>query len=121
MKNKSPKKQNAFAKNFKVLKLVFKFCPGLIPLAVIYIICAALSSLARVYLIKEAITIVLSGGTFEQLITSVVYILGLELICIFGNVLYEDFFEPRYRNIYIKKIHYLVICSIFIVSIIPSF
>ena len=104
MKNKSPKKQNAFVKNFKVLKLVFKFCPGLIPLAVIYIICAVLSSLARVYLIKEAITIVLSEGTFEQLITSVVYILGFELVCIFGNVLYEDFFEPRYRNIYIKKI-----------------
>lgn len=103
MKNKTPK-LNMLAKNFKVLRLVFKFCPELLYLAVIYIICAVSTSVLKVYLISETITTVLGGGTFNEILTKVFIILLFELICLFGHVLYEDFFEPRYRNIYIKKI-----------------
>lgn len=103
MKSKTPK-LNTFSKNFKVLRLVFRFCPQLLWLAVIYIICSVVASILKVYLISEAISYVLSGGSFIGLITKVLYILIAEVICLFGNVLYEDFFEPRYRNIYVKKI-----------------
>lgn len=103
MKSKAPK-LNMFSKNFKVLRLVFRFCPTLLWLAVIYITCAIVTSILKVYLISEAISYVLSGGSFIGLINKVLYILIAELICLFGNVLYEDFFEPRYRNIYVKKI-----------------
>lgn len=103
MKSKTPK-LNTFSKNFKVLRLVFRFCPQLLWLAVIYIICSVVASILKVYLISEAISYVLSGGSFMGLITKVLYILIAEVICLFGNVLYEDFFEPRYRNIYVKKI-----------------
>lgn len=103
MKSKTPK-LNTLSKNFKVLRLVFRFCPQLLWLAVIYIICSVVASILKVYLISEAISYVLSGGSFIGLITKVLYILIAEVICLFGNVLYEDFFEPRYRNIYVKKI-----------------
>lgn len=103
MKSKTPK-LNIFSKNFKVLRLVFRFCPQLLWLAVIYIICSVVASVLKVYLISEAISYVLSGGSFVGLVTKVLYILIAEVICLFGNVLYEDFFEPRYRNIYVKKI-----------------
>lgn len=103
MKSKTPK-LNTFSKNFKVLRLVFRFCPQLLWLAVIYIICSVVASILKVYLISEAISYVLSGGSFMGLITKVLYILIAEVICLFGNVLYEDFFESRYRNIYVKKI-----------------
>ena len=93
MKNKTPK-LNMFAKNFKVLRLVFKFCPELLYLAVIYIICAVSTSVLKVYLISETITTVLGGGTFNEILTKVFIILLFELICLFGHVLYEDFFEP---------------------------
>lgn len=103
MKSKTPK-LNTFSKNFKVLRMVFRFCPKLLYLAVIYIFCSVAASILKVYLISEAISHVLSGGDFIGLVTKVLYILIAELICLFGNVLYEDFFEPRYRNIYVKKI-----------------
>ena len=103
MKNKTPK-SNFLIKNFKVLKLVFSFCPQLLFLSIIYIICAVATSVLKVYLISTAITHVLEGNSFNELISKVLYILVVELICLFGHVLYEDFFEPRYRNIYIKKI-----------------
>lgn len=103
MTSKTPK-LNTFSKNFKVLRLVFRFCPQLLWLSVIYIICAVIASVLKVYLISEAISYVLSGGSFIGLVNKVLYILTAEVICLFGNVLYEDFFEPRYRNIYVKKI-----------------
>ena len=103
MKNKAPK-LNFLSKNVKVLRLVFKFCPPLLFLSIIYIACAVATSVLKVYLISVAITHVLEGKEFIGLITKVLYILIVELICLFGNVLYEDYFEPRYRNIYVKKI-----------------
>ena len=103
MKNKTHK-SNFLIKNFKVLRLVFKFCPTLLFLSIIYIFCAVATSVLKVYLISTAITHVLEGNDFVGLITKVVYILIVELICLFGHVLYEDYFEPRYRNIYVKKI-----------------
>ena len=103
MKNKAPK-LNFLSKNVKVLRLVFKFCPPFLFLSIIYIACAVATSVLKVYLISVAITHVLEGKEFIGLITKVLYILIVELICLFGNVLYEDYFEPRYRNIYVKKI-----------------
>lgn len=103
MKNKTPK-LNFLSKNFKVLRLVFKFCPELLYLSIIYIICAVATSVLKVYLISVAITHVLEGKEFIGLITKVLYVLIVELICLFGHVLYEDYFEPRYRNVYVKKI-----------------
>lgn len=103
MKSNAPK-LNFLSKNFKVLNLVFKFCPVLLFLSIIYIICSVAASVLKVYLISVAITHVLEGKEFIGLVTKVLYILIVELICLFGNVLYEDFFEPRYRNIYVKKI-----------------
>ena len=46
----------------------------------------------------------LEGKEFIGLVTKVLFILIVELICLFGHVLYEDYFEPRYRNVYVKKI-----------------
>ena len=103
MKNKTPK-LNFLSKNFKVLRLVFKFCPQLLYLSIIYIFCAVATSVLKVYLISVAITHVLEGQEFIGLISKVLYILIIELICLFGHVLYEDYFEPRYRNVYVKKI-----------------
>ncbi len=103
MKNKTPK-LNFLSKNFKVLRLVFKFCPELLYLSIIYIICAVATSVLKVYLISVAITHVLEGKEFIELITKVLYVLIIELISLFGHVLYEDYFEPRYRNVYVKKI-----------------
>lgn len=103
MKTNTPK-LNFLSKNFKVLKLVFKFCPQLLCLSIIYIICAVLTSVLKVYLISVAITHVLEGKEFIGLVTKVLYVLIAELICLFGHVLYEDYFEPRYRNVYVKKI-----------------
>lgn len=103
MKNKTPK-LNFLSKNFRVLRLVFKFCPELLYLSIIYIICAVATSVLKVYLISVAITHVLEGKEFIGLITKVLYVLIVELICLFGHVLYEDYFEPRYRNVYVKKI-----------------
>ena len=103
MKNKTPK-LNFLSKNFKVLRLVFKLCPELLFLSIIYIVCATLTSVLKVYLISVAITHVLEGKEFIGLISKVLYILIAELISLFGHVLYEDYFEPRYRNIYVKKI-----------------
>lgn len=103
MKTNTPK-LNFLSKNFKVLRLVFKFCPQLLYLSIIYIICAVLTSVLKVYLISVAITHVLEGKEFIGLVTKVLFILIVELICLFGHVLYEDYFEPRYRNVYVKKI-----------------
>ena len=103
MKSKTPK-LNFLSKNFKVLRLVFKFCPQLLYLSIIYIFCAVATSVLKVYLISVAITHVLEGQEFIGLISKVLYILIIELICLFGHVLYEDYFEPRYRNVYVKKI-----------------
>lgn len=103
MKSNTPK-LNFLSKNFKVLRLVFKFCPQLLCLSIIYIICAVLTSVLKVYLISVAITHVLEGKEFIGLVTKVLYVLIAELICLFGHVLYEDYFEPRYRNVYVKKI-----------------
>ena len=103
MKSNTPK-LNFLSKNFKVLRLVFKFCPQLLYLSIIYIICAVLTSVLKVYLISVAITHVLEGKEFINLVTKVLYVLIAELICLFGHVLYEDYFEPRYRNVYVKKI-----------------
>ena len=60
MKSNTPK-LNFLSKNFKVLRLVFKFCPQLLCLSIIYIICAVLTSVLKVYLISVAITHVLEG------------------------------------------------------------
>lgn len=104
MKNKTPRTKGILRKNFEVLKLVFKFCPKLMYIAVIYIIACIITSLLRVYIITYAIDLVLSGKDFNELLLSVFMFVSLELVALFFKVLYEDFFEPRYRNIYIKRI-----------------
>ena len=101
MKNKTPK-LNFLSKNFKVLRLVFKFCPQLLYLSIIYIFCAVATSVLKVYLISVAITHVLEGLEFIGLISKVLYILIIELICLFFNkFIFTFFFSTHIAPLYL--------------------
>lgn len=104
MKNNQRKERSILGKNFEVLKLVFKFCPFLAVVAVIYIISCVVTSLLKVFIISYAIELVLTNKSFDTLLISIIMFTSLELLCLLFKILYEDFFEPRYRNVYIKKI-----------------
>lgn len=106
MKNKLPK--TSFGKNFRVLMLVFKFCPIIIPFAILYIAACSVSSLIKVVLIRDAVSIVLSGASFNDLLSKVIVFVIIDAVALLFKVLYEDYIEGRCRNIYIKRIqHYL--------------
>lgn len=106
MKNKLPK--TSFGKNFRVLMLVFKYCPVIIPFALLYIASCVVSSLIKVILVKDAVSLILGGSSFNILLSKVIVFVIIDCVALFFKVLYEDYIEGRCRNVYIKRIqHYL--------------
>ena len=102
MNNKKP--LNIFSKNFKLLKIVFSFCPLLLPLSIFYILSTIILSLSKVYLISKGLELIISGSSLNDLIKQLVIIVIVQIISLLIKSLYEEYLLPKQKNIYIKKI-----------------
>lgn len=97
-------KNSVLYKNFQVLKLVFSFCKPLIFFSIIYILFSVINSLLKVFIVTYAIEMVIAKTPINQIIIVIGGFVLLEIISLFFQIIYEEFFESRYRNIYVKKI-----------------
>ncbi len=102
--NKKSFKNSILYKNFQVLKMVFSFCKPLIFLSIIYISFSVINSLLKVFIVTYAIKMVIEQAPINNILFGVGGFVVLEIVSLLFQVLYEEFFETRYRNIYIKKI-----------------
>ncbi len=101
--NKQRVKSSVLYKNFQVLKMVFSFCKPLIFLSIIYILFSVINSLLKVFIVTYAIEMVISKAPINDIILIIGGFVLLEITSLFFQVLYEEFFETKYRNVYIKK------------------
>lgn len=101
--NKQRVKSSVLYKNFQVLKMVFSFCKPLIFLSIIYILFSVVNSLLKVFIVTYAIEMVISKAPINDIILIIGGFVLLEITSLFFQVLYEEFFETKYRNVYIKK------------------
>jgi len=98
----------SFAKNLRIIKYVFRFCPTYVFFSLIYIAANAVGSIAKIFLIKEIIDLVVNASDFGEVKSAII----LYLIVITGTtlvkVVYDNFLFNHYRTIYIGKIQSLM-------------
>lgn len=96
--------------NFIMIGYVIKFCPLYVLSAALYIASSSVLSLAEVLLIQRVIHLVMTSDntTFSMIIEQILLYLIVLLVCHGMQILHQNYLQPRFRHVWVKKIQHVM-------------
>lgn len=90
-------------KNIKVVKYVFKFCPGYVIFSIFNIIIGAILALSRVYIIKDVVTLVTNSAMFSEVLKELLIYIAILIVGMVYQTIYGAYITRVYSVIFVNK------------------